>query len=417
MSDTIRRVAIVGGGFSGAMLAVRLAERGVASALINRTPDFGLGVAYGTDCDAHLLNVRSARMSAVEDRPDDFVDWLRATHPDQADPASFAPRRLYGLYLQDRLAAAEISHPGLIERLVGEAIAIETDDVRLADGRLVLADTVVLATGNPPPSLLGQGPRVIADPWAPGALDPIGAHEDILIVGTGLTMIDMLLALQARGWRGTATAVSRQGLLPLPHGAAPDTPAEPDADLVTGPASIRVRAARRQAKRDGWRPVMEGLRPLTARLWIEADAALRRRWLRHLRPWWDIHRHRVAPQIDATVAALIASGRLVVERRRVEPGEVAGDVWTLDCTGPRQDPAADPLTASLLTDGRARWDALDQGLDLDADGRLIAADGSAHSRLFALGPPTSAAYWESTAVPDIRKRIEALAQRIAETRP
>lgn len=413
MSDTIRRVAIVGGGFSGAMLAVRLAERGVASTLINRTPDFGLGVAYGTDCDAHLLNVRSARMSAVEDRPDDFVDWLKAHHPDQADPLGFAPRRLYGLYLQDRLAAA---HPALIERVIAEAMTVEPDGVRLSNGALESADTIVLATGNPPPSLLGPGPRVIADPWAPSALDAIGADEDVRIVGTGLTMIDMLLALEARGWRGKATAVSRQGLLPLPHGPAPDKAADPDPGLLSGPASARLRTARRQARRDGWRSTMESLRPLTARLWTEAGPNIRRRWLRHLRPWWDIHRHRVAPQIDARVAALIASGRLVVERRRVEPGEADGDVWTLDCTGPRQDPAAAPLTAALLVDGRARWDALDQGLDLDDEGRLIAADGSADGRLFALGPPTSAAYWESTAVPEIRQRIEAMAQLIAETR-
>ncbi|MDZ4362985.1 FAD/NAD(P)-binding protein, partial [Brevundimonas sp.] len=107
-----RPVAIVGGGYSGTMLAVRLAERGQASILINRTPDFGLGVAYSTPFDGHRLNVRSARMSAVADDPGDFVRWLEASHPEWAEPDGFAPRRLFGLYVQDRLDRAASTFPG-----------------------------------------------------------------------------------------------------------------------------------------------------------------------------------------------------------------------------------------------------------------------------------------------------------------
>ena len=183
MADRIDRVAIVGGGFSGAMLAARLAERGLASTLVNRTADFGLGVAYSTPFDGHLLNVRSGRMSALAGQPDHFVRWLEANYPDLADPAGFAPRRVFGRYVEDRLRAVEVASPGLIRRLVAEVASITDAGIRLADGRHIRAGSVVLATGNPAPGTAGAGvsERIIPDPWAPGALDRIGPADDILI--------------------------------------------------------------------------------------------------------------------------------------------------------------------------------------------------------------------------------------------
>ena len=161
MSDDGRRVAIVGGGFSGAMLAARLAERGVASSLIERTGTFGPGLAYATPFDGNLLNVRAGRMGAVDGRPDEFVRWLEANHPDHADPEGFAPRRLYGLYVQDRLAAAEAMHPGRIERVTGKAAAIEGIRVRLAKGRTIEAGALFLAMGNPAARTGGVDARLI----------------------------------------------------------------------------------------------------------------------------------------------------------------------------------------------------------------------------------------------------------------
>lgn len=434
MIGPAKRVAIVGGGFSGAMLAARLAERGVASTLIDRSPDFGLGVAYSTPFDGHLLNVRSHRMSAVEGRPDDFVEWLSAHHRHLADPHGFAPRRLYGLYVQDRLAAVEAAHPGLITRLVGQAAALAETTVRLSDGRSVAADAVVLATGNPAPrtAQAGTDGAVIPDPWAAGALDRIGAGDDILIVGTGLTMVDMLLALEGRGWRGRATALSRRGLLPRAHAEHPDQPAGPEPAMTAGPLSRRTAAARALAERAGWRGMMEGLRPLTADLWQAADLATRSRIVRHLRPWWDVHRHRIADSIAARLDRLITEDRLAIVAGRVRgiaqsPDGVTLDWrprhgsarpplqarWLIDCTGPGHGPAADPLTGPLIACGRARLDPLRLGLDLDDQGRVLSADGAPDPRLYVLGPPARAAFWETIAVPDIRKRIEDVAAALA----
>lgn len=426
----IQTVAIVGGGYSGAMLAVRLAEAGLGVRLINRTADFGLGVAYSTPCDRHLLNVRSGRMSARPDDPRHFVRWLERNHPALAEPDGFAPRRLYGLYIQEGLDAALKAHPGAIDTIVGEAVGIEGGDVRLADGSLIAADTVVLATGNPPPRGGTDGEAVIRDPWAKGALDRIGPHEDAVIVGSGLTMIDMLLMLDARGWTGRATVISRRGLVPRAHDAAQIS--VPPRHPAPGPLSRRLNAARREARADGWAVMMDRLRDINAELWGGLTLAERARFLRHLRPWWDVHRHRVAAEPAARMRALAEAGRLTVVAGRlkaIEPGADGVVVrWrprgsgadqairaghVIDCTGPGHDPARaeDALTRQLLQSGRARPAPLGLGLDVDDQGRVIGADGQP-SGLYMLGPPALSAFWETVAVPDIRLRIEQVAGQL-----
>ncbi len=428
MTESVKRIAIVGGGFSGAMLAARLAESGLSCVLINAAPEVGLGVAYSTPFEGHLLNVRSNRMTAVEGRPDDFVDWLRANRPELADPSDFAPRKVYGDYVRARLTAIEAAHPGMIERRVAQAATVTLSGLTLSDGATVEADTVVLCTGNPAPNAgEGRGERIIGDPWARGALDRIGPTDDVIIVGTGLTMVDMVQVLVARGWTGKATALSRRGLMPRPHNLFPDTPTPLPPEALEGPLSQRLKAVRKLARQGCWRCVMEAYRPITADLWIAATADQRARMVRHLRPWWDVHRHRIAARIGHALDALKAKGRLAVVAGRldqVESGEDAVTVhwsprgggeaapltagWMIDCTGPAHSAATDPLTSPLIESGRARMDPLRLGLELDASGRVLHADGTPDPALFVLGPPARAAFWETIAVPDIRKRIEAV---------
>jgi uncharacterized NAD(P)/FAD-binding protein YdhS len=427
------QIVIIGGGFSGAMAAARLAERGVTSILIDAGGDFGLGVAYSTPFDGHLLNVRSNRMSAVEGRPDDFVHWLGRHQPDHADPEGFAPRRLYGLYVQDRLAGVETAHPGRITRLHARAASVEGTDVVLADGRRISSRAVVLATGNPPPRTASGDARILPDPWADGALSAIQPDDFVLVIGTGLTMVDMAVWLDDRGWRGQMLALSRRGLRPRAHGERPDGAIPPDPQLLDGPASARLKAARMAVRAGDWRGVMEGLRPLTDQIWRAADVPTRARWVRHLRPWWDVHRHRIAPGIAARLDALIAADRLTLNAARIRSIVPEGDKvavtfdlkgrivprtiladWLIDCTGPGHDPARDPLTGPLVSTGRARLDPLRLGLELDDSGRVLAADGTPDPTLMVLGPPARATFWETVAVPDIRKRIEVLVGTLAE---
>lgn len=426
-------VAVVGAGLSGSLLAALLAARGRHVILIERSGVFGLGLAYSTTNDSHRLNVRSGRMSAFEDDPDHFVRWLETTGRWNADPHGFAPRRIYGLYVQNFLREAEAGGPGRIERVTGEVVRLTEQGLRLADGRDLTADQIVLATGNPAPTSAGAAEGIVGDAWAPGALDIVGKRDDVVILGSGLTMIDVVLELEDRGWTGRATAVSRRGLLPRPHDETQAHPAPHRPDPM--PLSKRTHAFRARAADIGWGTAMDELRALNAALWTGLSDSERARFLRHLRPWWDVHRHRIATDVARRVEALIAAGRLDVRAGRLDRVEPVDDGvrvhWRprgtattetiparilIDCTGPGVDPsrAADSLTQNLLASRQARADGHRLGLDVDAEGRLVAAEGEPSKRLFVLGPPSRAVFWEIVAVPDIRVRARALADRLAE---
>lgn len=439
------RIAIIGAGFSGCLLAVQLLRRSAGAAkvvLIERGGPPGRGMAYGTPHPAHLLNVRTANMSAFPDEPEDFQRWARAHGGEEP----YLPRRFYGDYLGETLAAAGRDFPGGLTMLADGAVGLDRDadgvTVRLASGRTERADIAALCTGNAPPS------SPVALPEAPGriligpedaCLPSILPDETVLILGTGLTMIDIAAGLAAQEHRGRVLALSRRGLLPRPHRDIASKPLALDAAEFVGLPVLavlrRIRALCREAEAAGgdWRAVIDGLRPFTQRLWQAWDETQARRFLRHLRPWWDVHRHRVAPAIADRVGGMIASGQLQVlagRLRDVAPVEdglavtlrrrgTAADERREICrlvlaSGPETDPGRtdDPLLRSLLAGGAARPDRLRLGLDVDAGGRLIGHDGQPSPRLYALGPPTRGAFWEITAVPDIRKQCAEVAAAI-----
>lgn len=437
MPERLSRVAIVGAGFSGTLLAVNLVRHdGPDALLIERGDSFGRGVAYSTGNDDHLLNVRAANMSALPDAPTHFADWLASREP-AATPATFVPRATYGAYLDELLADTGRTAGSRLLQRRGQVVAARPDTYGVtlvfADGQRERADALVLATGNLPPhppaglDLDRLGDRYVGDPWRPDIADGLGARDTVLLLGTGLTMVDVALTLDGAGFRGRIVALSRRGLLPRAHGegAAGKLGERPQAKAVALLGRVR-----RRADEIGWRAAVDELRPYTQDLWRAASAADRARFLRHLRPWWDVHRHRLAPQVADRLETMRAAGRLDV--RAGTP--VASDESGLDyrprgttararidaarivnCTGPAGDAtrSADPLLRQLLADGLARPDAFRLGLDVDAHSRLIGADGLPQPRLHALGPVTRGAHWEITAVPDIRVQAWHLARRLS----
>jgi uncharacterized NAD(P)/FAD-binding protein YdhS len=434
-------VLVVGAGFSGAVLAVRLLRLSHARVtLIERTGAFGRGVAYSTTSEVHRLNVRSCRMSAFPEDPGHFVRWLEEHAPSEAEADGFARRSLYGAYLGDVLRETAARAPGRLVRRFGEVANLEPapDGVSafLSDGTIVEGEAAVLALGAPPPAtpapvrgLLGSS-RYIADPWAPHALDLIGRSDDIVLMGTGLTAVDVLLALEARGWTGEATAVSRHGFLPEAHAGAAGAPAAAPPRIRT--LSQALADFRRRAETTPWPHLMDELRPHLPALWLRLGPEERRRFLRHLRPWWDVRRHRLAPDVAARLAGLKAQGRLRIAPARItgasrrgdrllvevrprggEEGRTVSGAWLINCTGPAEvSQSGDPLIASLLACGTARPDPLGLGLDVDADLRLKSARGERHERLFAIGPLTRGVFWESTAVPELATHACDLARRL-----
>lgn len=433
-------VAIVGAGATGVMLADQLVRKGggrLRIALLDRGPTIGLGVAYATACPDHLLNVRADNMSAVAGEPDHFVAWL-AAHGRAGMSEAFLPRMVYGEYLRSVLAAAVQVGGGALRPMIGEVggAAMLPDGARLdlADGRAIAARAVVLATGHQPPG--GDSGAYRGDPWSADVLDGLDPAASVLLIGTSLTMVDIVVSLLERGHTGAIAALSRRGLLPRTHpnsqvrgaGCEPGT-------LFVGSLSDRLRAFRRLvAAGSSWEEVMGKLRPHNAALWNSLDDGQKRRFLRHLRPWWDVHRHRLAPAIGRTIGDAQASGQLCVLAGRVGsqhvgPAHVAAEIRrrggaepatrrfdrVIDCSGPRN--GADGrarLQAGLMRAGLLCNDPLGLGIDVDGDDAVRGADGNTSGRLFALGPPTRGRHWEINAVPDIRERAARLAAHLVQ---
>jgi uncharacterized NAD(P)/FAD-binding protein YdhS len=428
---TPAHVAVIGAGLSGTASALHLRREGVKRVtLIERGDLPGRGVAYGTTRPEHLLNVPARRMAVFPDQPDHFVRWLA---PHGLGAEDYAERRQFGDYLSGLLAEADG-----IERIKAEAVDIDKNAVRLADGHAIAVDAVVLALGNFRPALPGGidpaaiGPAWIGDPWSPALARNLAPDAPIVLLGTALTAIDTALTLDALGHRGSIFAISRRGLAPRASGprepmSAPDAPLPKDALGL-------LRRTRRRSGEVGWRSAVHELRSVTSDLWRGASEFERRRFLRHVRPWWDVHRHRIAPAVGAAVDRMVSEGCLRFVAGRIRDATADGDGAALrwqprgsdriesvqaarivNCTGPELDisRAGEPLLDALLAAGRIRADPYRLGIDVDAQCRTLDAEGVPSDWLYTLGPMTRGTFWESIAAGDIAAQAQAIARRIA----
>lgn len=436
-----RQIAVVGAGFTGSLLAAHLL-RGARAPLVVHLIEYGhrpgTGVAYSTPNGTHVLNVRAYNMSAYPDDPRHFLRWLwsRADGPVPDQPPSghaFVSHALYGAYIQDVLAEAQAEAPAhaRLNQIRGEAVDVRTETssgnrtavhVRLGDGRVVSADTAALCIGNflPSPPCLASptaaeafaSDRFIGDPWDAAAIARIDRQAAVAILGTGLTMVDTVLTLLDQGHRGPITAVSRRGLLPLPHEKTrpytsflhPDVLPSTVLDVLI---ALKADARRAAAAGYDWRSAFDALRPHHHRIWAHLPMEERQRFLRHARPFWEVHRHRMAPQVADRIAAARAGGQLSILPGRLKDAALTADgleLTVVERGGGRERPLAagtlinatgtncdytrirHPLVRSLLDRGIARPDALRLGLDVTEGGAVIAADGtplSAPARLWS----------------------------------
>lgn len=477
------RVAIVGAGFTGTILASRLLHSAKDAPLdvilIEKAHVFGLGLAYGAARETNLLNVPAGNMSASHDDAGHFLRWAQSRDPNVAT-GDFLPRRLYGEYLQsilnDAARACENSAASATSgvRLVREQAEVvdlvsavaKRHAVVLADGRKIECDAVVLCLGNFPPGGFGADVPldieaagfVVMDPWSDGALDGLGAtgnatDADVLLVGTGLTMIDIAAELKARGHRGVILAISRRGLLSASHRSPSKAPATrtPLVALDAWDGTVRslVRLMRSAvndaAKRHiDWRDVVASIRSVTPSLWMRMNDNERRRFLRHVRPYWEVARHRLPPSVANAVQSWIRDGSLRIASARItaieaeaaspaqplgvnvrirhragknqtEPRETTLHVArVINCTGPQSDVSkiTQPLVQALLKRGVIRPDPLRLGVDCTSEGEAISATGVTNERVLIAGPLRKGQLWETTAVPELRSQVVSIADRV-----
>lgn len=457
MNHPPRTIAIIGAGFSGTAVAINLLRRPSGSSrrviLLDRAPA-GRGVAYASRAYPYLLNVPAGRMSADTAEPLDFLNFALTRFP-HATAHDFLPRSLYGEYLDLRLRSAErdAAQGMKLERVRGTACSMQRSShaqgysVQLEDGRSLLADEVVLALGNPPSErlpgsaqLLGSS-SYVADPWTEAA--EFRSGERVLVVGTGLTMADVVTAGASASPRDLHVyALSRHGLIPPSQTALGHEQVQVDTRRLLEAAAFSTRSlfhtvrglADEMVKRGGdWRELMNVLRGHAPQLWQRMPLRERQRFLRHVRPYWDIHRHRLPRQTLAQIEQLRDERKLSVHAGRIVNLARAGNqvrvTWrprgtradttlivdrVINCTGPNYDPrrSRDPLMLCLLAQGLAVPDSLGLGVRTAAHGALLDAHGHIVNGLYYLGPMLRPEHWESTAVPELREHAARLADHL-----
>jgi len=463
-TDAIRHadILIVGGGLSGAMLAAQLLRLPGKRSLLVIEPraELGRGEAYSAVELGHTLNGNAARMSVDPDNADDLTQWLTEyiasggwpESDEQHVPVSelFPPRGIFGLYVQQRLAEAQALgalNGSTVEHVRAEVVDLQTldDSVRLSlsDGQRLQGAYAVLATGMFPaartPQTESSGLNAAAlDPWDVAAMRELDPQSTVLIIGSGLTMVDAVVSLEQAGHRGPIEVFSRHGLLPHVRRQPPAW-----ADFLAEDHSIRtprqlVRELRRHcrdaiAQGVDWQAPLDTVRAHIGRLWSQATDGQRRQFVRHVRPWWESHHHRSPPLSAQLVARLHGEGRLRIQAASFKGLELAsggvsirirrrGEAQTvvvsgaalINSSGIEYDwrRVARPLPQQLLARGLVRPGPLALGIAAAVDGAVLCGDGQVARRLFAMGPPLRGMWWESTAVTDVASQAKALALRL-----
>ena len=454
-----RVIAIIGGGFTGAMTLANLLRqaRGTLEplhfVLIDNQPTIGKGVAYRTDDTRHLLNVPVEKMSAWPDCPGDFLKFAQA-HDASIKPGAFLPRKLYGQYVRQQLFdLAELAADRVSVELIQDLATTLTPSsnfsqwhIATAAGRALSAELAIVTLGHRPPeedfSRQWKGPRerFVADPWTMPILGQIGPEEPVLLLGSGLTAVDTILSLDREDRTGRLTVLSRRGLWPQSHASQPKPPVDLSQTAATwldssNPLTVRalLRTLRHHVKLAAGKNVdwgKERLAPIhcqtvgqvrldrtqavfTARAGFLGDSppshgasSRRETQLAQARNLLDLTAGGLSSaeaDDDGVNALLKCRGNAPARNLRV--------AWVINCTGPgahtRQ--TTHPILRPLLDSGVLWGDDLGLGLHTDADGRALSASGVAHANLLIAGTLRKSTLWESTAVPELRQQAAAVA--------
>jgi uncharacterized NAD(P)/FAD-binding protein YdhS len=279
--------------------------------------------------------------------------------------------------------------------------------------------------------------NLVVNPWAPGAVDRIKASDHVLIVGTGLTMGDMIASLRRQGHQAPLIAISRRGLTPRPRAAVVDA-IQGLSFAGTGGVSRVLHAIRQEigaaeAKERPWSDVFDAARQQNGAIWAAWSWPERRRFQRHLRPFWDVHRFQAAPQIHDLVTSEQAAGSLTIfaaamTKAAIEDGKIevslrrrgqpalethAFDV-IINCTG-ATGPLIDesPVLKGLAQAGLIQPDAFGSGIDVDALSRAKTPAGAPNESLYVLGPAIRGCLGEISGALEIATHAQAGVKTVA----
>lgn len=439
-----RDIVIIGGGASGTLIAWNLATKhGLSCTVIDPSDRPACGLAYTTPSLQNLLNVPVKGMSADPCDPSHFLRWIHTNISNNIGPETFVPRAIYGLYLRNLYSMAAPEH--LRDTVVNCRYEGECYAITLASGHTLKARRVVLACGHFDPARLpGIDPTLDStsgyhhNAWHHQLLSGLKPHDTVLLIGTGLTTIDVLLRLRESGHQGVITAISRRGLFPERHADYTPLPAPlftKDTVHHTARAYLHAFHAALKAGTE-WRAAIDSMRPVINSLWLALPETEKTRFVRHLMRRWEILRHRMAPQIGKILDQERKNGTLQIVAGHVTSvtkcrGELSVSAISSDqtfsttaqrvinCTGPslKYNKVSSPLLHSLLETGEISSGFLGSGLKCSTNGALIRQDGTITHGLYTVGPARLGVLFESIAIPEIRVQAQEMANTLAASLP
>jgi uncharacterized NAD(P)/FAD-binding protein YdhS len=452
----MKTLVIIGAGFSGTVAAIEFLRTAPADSrliIINRSGQMAKGLAYGTNSPIHLLNVPAGNMTAIVSEPDSYLKYCQVTDK-TITASSFTPRQLYGEYLEYLLNNAELEAKDRVqlERITANVQRISPmasgAKLELDTPPEIIADQVILALGHFPPltpfslRALQDSEHYLSDPWSTTTGVPKDSCAPVLLVGGGLTALDVISSLKKANHTGDIYMLSRRGLLPLSHRQSRGTTKSHDSlldQLIQQTPTVLnyLRSIRMYINRQpdsNWRDVLAALRPITPKLWIRLPEAERSRFLRHVQPYWDVHRHRVAPNTFAIFEEALKSQKLIQIVGRITSAEeknkgaritiaLRGKHQTttvdveviINCTGPNSNPKLinEALIKTLIEDDLISIDKHSIGINVNSDLAVIDSKGRASEWLNYVGPMLKATFWEATAVPELRVHAANVAKKIS----
>lgn len=456
----MKKIGIIGGGFTGMMTAVHLMQQSAACevTIFNDEETFGRGIAYNPYSDKHLLNVITSKMSAYPGNADHFLDWVME-QPEFMDKDrklianAFMPRGVFGKYLMHVWETAVYNSDGkcVISKIFSQVTGLDVNDsfvsLTLDNGAQMEFDYCVVTSGNNVPRnprikspQFYDSPNYFQNPWKEKSVLGL-TDKPVLIVGNGLTMVDTVLSLMEQGFKGQIYSISPNGFNILPHrhiGMKYSKMAEEISMNMTllelvSLANKHIKIAREYGV--SAEPVIDSFRPYTQKLWHNFTDREKSTFMGRLRHLWGATRHRIPLHSFEKLQKLRAGDRLhihsgslidinenvdgiTVEYHDRQDGAtktmVVGRI--INCTGPESDFAKleSGFLKGCVLNNTLKQDALKLGIVTDvATFGIIGPDGRPYSNLFTIGSNLRGELWETTAVHDLREQAEKLAHQIA----
>ena len=448
-----KRVIIVGGGLSGTLVALQLAgNKDVEIVLLEKNPQMiGRGVAYHYDFTHQPLNVTADGMSLYPDQPNHFVEWLLNNHfrynhiLPTVSPKTFVPRKIFGDYIVEHLNRAHHEHAGSFQIRIDEVLSVKKSagkiEATLESGIKLEADHVVLALGNfPPGDLFPDHPEVInaqgyfPNPWTDRVYSHLKGDENILLVGTGLTAVDVAIGLKTRNFKGKISMLSRRGKLPLPHDLS-QPPAEiADPGYLSPRDTFRwLTNEIRSHKETPWPSVMDGILPHTQSIWKRWNWEEKKYFMRRLRQIWEVVRHRIPAESSSILNEMVNASQLVIGKAKINSAKLHANgievFWTddngnhsgvfqkvINCTGPESNyrKVKLPVLANLVDQGLLVNDPIGLGILCTPEGKILDANNEPVNGLWCMGPMRKAVLWETTAIRELRLQAKELADLVTQ---